>query len=509
MAKTFGMKITGIDKAMKNLAALGPAAAQGGAIMLKNFADTRIVTPAKEEYAPVVSGNLRSTIRSHEPMVHGSRFSVLVSAGGSAAKYALCVGSRMHVAVNNNGSKQISSVRVGDKVLTQAGVWKPVKKVFRYDVEDGTPILRIVAAWRNGKSHTLEVTENHEIMVFRDGKNQWIKAGDLNIGDKLYRRKKIVHNVGRSIKTASNCLWCSNQFYQYPNRKLQNNKWCSCSCYWNWRSRPGNNKLSGLKRLPEVTAKMSASMILRHQREPEKHPLRVLARKGHKSSHIDELERWLDAMGIPYEREVRIGNRFVDFLCPTINRIIEADGSRWHRDQEKDIARDKYIMDQLGYGWEIVHIHYFEARYSPVNMQVNPLPNVYYVAVNPGPKTYVEPSLFDISEISDIKRTIYKLNGGNRKQVYDLEVADIQSYTVSGLLVHNSVHENPRSGKTGGVSPSGKKYYPRPGYPVPYSQVGQWKYLETPARIAASNSSRWLLAEAAAIMESIKRRVRI
>ena len=70
------------------------------------------------------------------------------------------------------------------------------------------------------------------------------------------------------------------------------------------------------------------------------------------------------------------------------------------------------------------------------------------------------------------------------------------------------VHENPRSGKTGGVSPSGKKYYPRMGVPIPYSTVGQWKYLETPARIAAANSSKWLLAESAAVMESIRRRMR-
>lgn len=70
------------------------------------------------------------------------------------------------------------------------------------------------------------------------------------------------------------------------------------------------------------------------------------------------------------------------------------------------------------------------------------------------------------------------------------------------------VHENPRSGKTGGFSPSGKKYYPRKGVPVPYSKVGGWKYLETPARIAAANSSKWLLAEAAAIIESIRKKVR-
>lgn len=36
-----------------------------------------------------------------------------------------------------------------------------------------------------------------------------------------------------------------------------------------------------------------------------------------------------------------------------------------------------------------------------------------------------------------------------------------------------AVHENPRAGKTGGVSPSGKKY-------KRWAQVGQWKYLEQP-----------------------------
>lgn len=35
------------------------------------------------------------------------------------------------------------------------------------------------------------------------------------------------------------------------------------------------------------------------------------------------------------------------------------------------------------------------------------------------------------------------------------------------------VHENPRSGKTGGVSPSGRRY-------KTWAKVGQWKYLITP-----------------------------
>ena len=36
-----------------------------------------------------------------------------------------------------------------------------------------------------------------------------------------------------------------------------------------------------------------------------------------------------------------------------------------------------------------------------------------------------------------------------------------------------AVHENPRAGKTGGVSPSGKRY-------KHWAEVGQWKFLEIP-----------------------------
>lgn len=38
-----------------------------------------------------------------------------------------------------------------------------------------------------------------------------------------------------------------------------------------------------------------------------------------------------------------------------------------------------------------------------------------------------------------------------------------------------AVHENPRSGKTGGVSPQGKPY-------VHFARRGEWKYLETPLK---------------------------
>jgi hypothetical protein len=65
------------------------------------------------------------------------------------------------------------------------------------------------------------------------------------------------------------------------------------------------------------------------------------------------------------------------------------------------------------------------------------------------------------------------------------------------------VHENPRAGKTQGMSPSGKKYYPRPGVPVPYSTVGQWKYLETPALEAAKSAAQTLGPMTAAVLKEL------
>lgn len=49
------------------------------------------------------------------------------------------------------------------------------------------------------------------------------------------------------------------------------------------------------------------------------------------------------------------------------------------------------------------------------------------------------------------------------------------------------VHENPRAGRTGGVSPSGAKY-------SHWARTGQWKYLETPVRRAAKNFSKRVAA---------------
>jgi hypothetical protein len=60
-----------------------------------------------------------------------------------------------------------------------------------------------------------------------------------------------------------------------------------------------------------------------------------------------------------------------------------------------------------------------------------------------------------------------------------------------------SVHENPRSGKTGGKSPSGKSYRN-------WARTGEWKFLERPALAAANTSGAWLAAAAKDLVARLK-----
>lgn len=59
-----------------------------------------------------------------------------------------------------------------------------------------------------------------------------------------------------------------------------------------------------------------------------------------------------------------------------------------------------------------------------------------------------------------------------------------------GVKYAASVHENPRAGRTGGVSPSGRKY-------KSWAEVGEWKFLERP-----------LLAAGGQLAERLGRRLR-
>ena len=443
------------------------AAAQQRAVLAVSAAmyqEAEGIMTESKRLVPVDEGTLRNSGFVKQPtmkkygrgrLMQTEEIAVEMGYGGAASGYA-CVTAGTAIPVNGNGSKAASKVKVGDKVLTQAGVWRSVLRVFHYERAEPTPMVRITARWRSDKNHTLDITPGHDVMVYRDGKNQWVEAGQVRVGDEVFKRRKQAHNkgVGAKYRQHGPCQQCGEMWTG------QGRKYCSIAC----RGAASSVTLRGIPRPPAVRAKMSATMSLRHMFMPEKHPNRVVARLGKNTDIANKVAAFLTELGIPYEVNAPVGRRHVDFLCPTLKRAIEVDGAYWHRDQAKDVKRDRELLESLGAEWHIVHFHFYDARFSP-ELEPEPIPDrSFYVSVNPGPATYVEPTTFERAEVLSVKPYVWEgYRAGARMHLFDFEVDGIASYTAAGLVVHNCyLHE--------GTGPA----VGRPAFMPPVAPFAEW-----------------------------------
>ena len=52
----------------------------------------------------------------------------------------------------------------------------------------------------------------------------------------------------------------------------------------------------------------------------------------------------------------RIGDRIADFVIPKEKLVIEVDGKIFHNNEEKEIKKDLYYNEHLGFDWVIIHV---------------------------------------------------------------------------------------------------------------------------------------------------------
>ncbi len=79
-----------------------------------------------------------------------------------------------------------------------------------------------------------------------------------------------------------------------------------------------------------------------------------------------------------------------------------------------------------------------------------------------------------------------EMKANHQRLMASRRMRHVQPYWISGEIGFSakyamSVHENPRSGRTRGYSPSGKRYAPPKGSKqIAYARSGAWKFLERP-----------------------------
>lgn len=384
-----------------------------------------ILTQAKR-YCPVApdGGTLRSSGYASRPVRVGRKITGEIGFGGAACVF----GSETKV-VTPAGPTPIGRVQVGDSVLTQSGDFRKVLAKSIFPVGLKPDLVEVRATWRAGGEHNITLTSDHKVLAYRENRRLWVPASELKLTDKLFQRIKIAPNVGRSIAVAKfSCSQCGNVFTGWRGRVR---RYCSMACR--------NIAYAGIAHPSRGKHRSAESMA---------NARRALAIKRWHGGSAEQqaVERWLIRVGVTYEKEVAIGGYFVDFYIPDEHLIIEADGAYWHQNQEKDVARDVVLIGASLPGLRIWHVHFFHEKCSP-KLNENPLPNVTYVACNPGPETFVAPDIFEQTDITSLRswrhdRPAYNAN------LYDLSVEGIHSFVASGLIISNSdyaiaVHEHP------------------------------------------------------------------
>jgi len=410
-----------------------------------------IAEAGAKKRSPVLTGHLRRSIRS------GAKIDIRKASGwvGSDVIYA-CVFDALTRVTTDSGTKIIGKVVVGDKVLTQTGEFKEVIHKTKFPATEKPNLVKITTEWRSDRKHSVTVTEDHKILVYRDGRNKWITAGDLKLTDKLFDRKKKSHNKDKGIRKI--CVNCNKIFKPHQSKNFL----CSNKCKLEWWNK-GNNPHIGMKRTDETKDNLRKALLKRMEEHPELHPNFIMAQKGHKTSIEKQVEDVLIHDNETYFYQYSVGKYYVDFYLPERNLIIEADGGYWHQNQDKDIQRDKNIMKKIP-GVKILHIHFYDEGYSPTDIEPNPIENTIYSVCNPNINSYVDLDTFRMVKILNIEKFTYEQTPGHRSAyLYDLSIDGVHSFLANGIIVSNSIQE-----EGGIIRPKRYKY-------LKFQIRGQWR----------------------------------
>ncbi len=173
--------------------------------------------------------------------------------------------------------------------------------------------------------------------------------------------------------------------------------------------------------VPEVRARMTASYAKTMLLHPERHPNVVMAQRGFITSIERKVKELLDTIGIAYTQQHPVDRFFVDFAIPSLMVAIEVDGNYWHKDTQKDADRQAIIE---GKGWYVVRF-----REDQINDNLQSVSQeLVRIAANHAGE-------YKFAAVKVLKVERWKL--GKPRAVYNLSVAEDESYIAKGMVVHN------------------------------------------------------------------------
>lgn len=388
-----------------------------------------------------------------------------------------------------NGFKNIKDIEIGDFVLTHKDRYKKVIKKFKrsYTGKVVRIFLKTRGICRSGAKMT--VTDEHPILIKREGKDIWCEAKSLLSSDMVYFiGKKCI--CGKIIPfTSSICNSCSTKKFNKKKWKREGEK---------ERLIMFNKKYKKVKLMKKaqmidliknpykyVLARKKASETIKKRWNSEEkfreiyirnncrtakypnHPFKIIngdkkrkeevLKLAHKSlgknhlgyTFIEKKMRWFlikeNINFIPqwfYKYNGKWG--WADFYLPSIKTVIECDGFFHNlKDiQKKDEEKDQWFKENginiLRFSSQQIRNNFFE-----VASKIKQLNCILPIAIRKLDKWQLKP----------------RTKNFPGQIVYNLTVEEDQSYTVNGMVVHNCeiclVNEAVGSIKVGDEFPGG------------------------------------------------------
>ena len=129
--------------------------------------------------------------------------------------------------LTDKGKTRIKDVKIGDKVRTvNNGGWGTVTETFKRQYKGlWCKLLFRCARTRDTMSWSLSMTEEHPVLIYRDGYRCWEKAKNLTVDDWVYVNKTKCKVCGRAIPTFWQlCEYCNPAEQEGIKEKISSTK---------------------------------------------------------------------------------------------------------------------------------------------------------------------------------------------------------------------------------------------------------------------------------------------
>lgn len=368
------------------------------------------------------------------------------------------ISSRVNI-YTDNGWLPLGDIRTGDMVLTHKVRFRKVLQLHRNS--GSAEVVEFRIGW-GGTNSIIAVTADHPLMVNKC----WVTAGNINVGDRIRWMKTDCQGCGKSIPFGlkycnQKCQWMNKEHrtnVAQKNRELMLTQYAEGirdgvagtraahakvreliasgqfdherpSGAANGACQPEARRKNRLSKLgtnnpaikSAILGHMNGKRLAEYIRvNPDKHANYICAQKGHKTQIERLMGEALVRLGIDAHFNYPEGGKWIDWAVVDKKVAIECDGAYWHKDKEKDNARDVFLQNR---GWTVL-------RFSDTEIILNSAYCAAKVARvlsnHEGDYKFTD---FEIVSVTKSRR--------DNLRMYNISVEEDESYIAKGCVSHN------------------------------------------------------------------------